>query len=326
MNSRPLIYPGGKKFAFTILDDTDDMTVESGRPIYQLLKDNGINITKTVWAFDTPRENQGPYFAGETLASSGYLEWVRELSGQGFEIAFHNATMGSSLRQDTIKALNFLEKEFGAPIRLHCNHGQNLENLHWGSQRYNSPLLKVVFDGLRRLQLAPEYEGRKSESPFYWSDVADKRLSYIRAFAFNELNCDQIVPGRPYLDKAKQREVKFFNTADAPDVNAFNTLVNKDSLDRLCREGGWCVLSTHLGKGFYRSGTMNAEFRRTIEYLGTLHGFCVPVSELLDYVGEQRGSGAISRLENIRMEYGHIVDRIVNRLKDYSSKRKLKKG
>lgn len=320
MNNRPLSYPGGAKFAFTILDDTDDMTVENGRPIYQLLKDNGINITKTVWAFDTPQDNQGPYSAGETLALPAYLEWVHELSAQGFEIAFHNATMGSSLRQDTIQALAFLEEEFGGSVRLHCNHGQNLENLHWGPQRYHSFFIQKILDGLRRLRSAREYEGRNPASPYYWSDVADQKLSYIRAFAFNAINCDRIVPGRPYIDKAKQREVKFFNTADAPDVNAFNALVNKDSLDRLCREGGWCVLSTHLGKGFYRGGAMNAEFEKTIEYLGTLPGLFIPVSDLLDYVGDQRGCNEVSKAENIKMEYWHIIDRIINRLMGSTTK------
>jgi hypothetical protein len=322
MDSCPLSYPGGAKFAFTILDDTDDMTAENGQPIYQLLNKNGIKITKTVWAFDTLPENQGPYFAGETLTSPVYLEWIHDISNQGFEIAFHNAAMGSSLRQDTIKALDFLEEEFGAPIRLHCNHGQNLENLHWGPQRYSSHLLRGLLDGLRWLQSVPKYEGNKSISPYYWSDIADQRLSYIRAFTFYKLNCSQIAPGRPYINRTKQREVKFFNTADAPDVNAFNALVNKDSLDRLCREGGWCVLSTHLGKGFCRRGTVNAEFKETIEYLGTLPGYFVPVSKLLDYVGEQRGRKPMSRLENIRMEYGHIIDRIECRLRDFSSKRK----
>ena len=85
------IYPSNAEFAFTILDDTDDTTVNNGRPVYDLLSELGLRTTKTVWAFDTPEENRGPYFAGETLSSPRYLEWVHQLADKGFEIAFHNA-------------------------------------------------------------------------------------------------------------------------------------------------------------------------------------------------------------------------------------------
>ena len=115
-----LAYPSGAEFAFTILDDTDDTTVANGRPVYDFLYDLGLRTTKTVWAFDTTPENRGPYFAGETLSSPEYLEWVHELAANDFEIAFHNATMGSSLRKDTIRAFDLIKNEFGqaGPVTL----------------------------------------------------------------------------------------------------------------------------------------------------------------------------------------------------------------
>src|SRR6202040_3687090 len=42
-------FPGGKRFALTIIDDTDVATVENLKPIYDLLYESGMRTTKTVW-------------------------------------------------------------------------------------------------------------------------------------------------------------------------------------------------------------------------------------------------------------------------------------
>ena len=199
-----LIYPNGAEFAFTILDDTDDTTVENGRPVYDLLKEAGMRTTKTVWAFDSDAENREAYLAGETLKSPEYLKWVHELSSDGFEIAFHNASMGSSFREDTIKAFDFIEKEFGQALRMHCNHGQNRENLYWGADRYSSYLLNKIMHTLSKHYAFPIFEGHQPESPYYWSDVATERLSYMRAFSYRRLNGMQIIPGKPFKDPLKK--------------------------------------------------------------------------------------------------------------------------
>lgn len=305
-----LEYPSGAEFAFTILDDTDDTTVANGRAVYDLLRELGMRTTKTVWAFDTPPENRGPYFAAETLSSPKYLEWVRGLSRKGFEIAFHNATMGSSLRKDTIRALDLIEDEFRQSLLLHCNHGQNRENLHWGVDRYSSYFLKRVYRLLGKLYSYPVFEGDNPKSPYYWSDIADERLSYIRAFAFRRLNGAEIPPGRPFRDAEKQSGPLFFNTTDAPDIMAFNTLVNPESIDRLCKKNGWAIVSTHLGKGFYRENRLDHEFKKTMKYLATLPGWFVPVSQLLDLIKKQTGSCEVPGFERSWMEYSHVVDRI----------------
>ena len=311
---RKLEYPSGAEFAFTILDDTDDTTVANGRPVYDLLRELGMRTTKTVWAFDTPPENRGPFFAGETLSSPEYLEWVHELAASGFEIAFHNATMGSSVRQDTIRALDFIEDEFGSPVRMHCNHGQNRENLHWGIDRYSSYILKNSLNFLAKFREYPDFEGNKPESPYFWSDVADKRLSYIRAFAFRRLNGMQIPPGRPYRDPAKKMAPIFFNTADAPDIKSFNKLVNPASIDRLCKQNGWAIISTHLGKGFYWKNRLDPDFIKSMKYLSSLSGWFVPASQLLDFIQTNTGVKKLSSIERSWMEYSHVADRVKGKI------------
>lgn len=318
MKNTTLKYPSGAEFAFTILDDTDDTTVANGRPVYDLLRESGLRTTKTVWAFSTPHENRGPYFAGETLSSPEYLKWVHELSNDGFEIAFHNATMGSSIRQETIRALDLIEREFGQAVRLHCNHGQNRENLYWGIERYSSCILKECFHILGKFSSYPIFEGNKPESPYYWADIAAERLSYIRLFAFRHLNGMQIPPARPFQDAAKQLNPLFFNTSDAPNIKCFNKLVNRASIDKLRKDKGWAIISTHLGKGFYRNNKLNPEFEKSIEYLRSLPGWYVPASQLLDFIKAEKGVGTLSTVERSHMEYAHIVDRISDRI--FSSK------
>lgn len=309
-------YPSGAEFAFTILDDTDDTTVANGKPVYDLLYDLGLRTTKTVWAFDTTPDNRGPYFAGETLSSPEYLEWVHQLVANGFEIAFHNATMGSSLRIDTIRALDFIYKEFGQRIRLHCNHGQNRENLHWGVDRYNTYVIRKLLGLYTKFRPYPEFEGNNPDSPYYWADVAEKQLSYIRAFTYRQLNGAHNPPGRPYRDTTKQSNPVFFNTTEASDVLVFNKFINKASIDKLRSQNGWAIVSTHLGKGFYTGNSLDPEFKRSMEYLASLPGWFVPVSQLLDFISAKTGSEDPSPIERLRIETSHIIDKINGRIFD----------
>lgn len=309
-----LEYPDGAEFAFTILDDTDDTTLENGKPVYDLLREAGMRTTKTVWALDSEAEDRGAYLVGETLTSPEYMEWVRELARDGFEIAFHNASMGSSLREDTIHALDFIEKELGQAVRLHCNHGQNRENIYWGAARYSSYILNRIMQVLSRRNTSQTFEGQHPGSPYYWSDVAAERISYMRAFTYRKLNGMNIVPGRPYLESRKSQTPLLFNTSDAPHVEAFNKLVNPKTLDKLRKQGGWTIVSTHFGKGFYRNNTLNAQFKSTIQYLAEQPGWYVPVSQLLDHIKMKQGNGQIGNIDRFIMEYSHIADRIIRRI------------
>lgn len=309
-----LRYPDGATFAFTILDDTDDATVDNVGPVYALLRDLGMRTTKTVWALDTPRDRQGPYFAGETLQNEAYRTWARQLAADGFEIAFHNASMGSTRRERTIMALELLEREFGEAPTLHCNHGQNLENLYWGPDRYGLAPIRVLYSAYCAVQGEPRMQGHDPDSEFYWGDVARERLRYVRAFAFARLNCAEIPPGRPYRDPKKPLVPRWFNTADAPNVHSFNRLVTRRSIDALASSGGWSIVSTHLGKGFCRGGRIDPGVRDTLEYIAELPGWFVPASRLIDHLWTSLGPMDLDAMGRIRLEVGHLVDRARFRL------------
>ena len=161
-------------------------------------------------------------------------------------------------------------------------------------------------------------DGMAGENILDWSDVADERLSYIRAFTFRRLNGAKTPPGRPYLDSIKQKNTLFFNTTDAPDILAFNKLVNPYSIDKLRKQNGWAIVTTHLGKGFYWNNRLDPEFKENMEYLASLPGWFVPASQLLDHLKKELGGSEMSAMERFWMEYSHAIDRIKGRLFDSS--------
>ncbi len=59
-------FPGGARFAFTIIDDTDVATVDNVRPIYRLLEALGMRTTKTVWPVRC-EEGSRNFFLSETM-------------------------------------------------------------------------------------------------------------------------------------------------------------------------------------------------------------------------------------------------------------------
>src|SRR6266853_1400204 len=109
-----LSFPGGARFAFTVIDDTDVATVENVRPIYRLLESLGMRTTKTVWPVRC-EEGSRNFSLSETLDDAHYRDFVVDLHARGFEIAFHGATMETSPRDRTARALQRFQALFGAP-------------------------------------------------------------------------------------------------------------------------------------------------------------------------------------------------------------------
>jgi hypothetical protein len=320
------MYPAGREFAFTLLDDTDDMSLSKGRPVYALLQQHGLRTTKTVWARSVPPAERGIYHAGETLQDPGQLEWIRALEQAGFEIAFHNAAMASSTRAQTMAALAALDASLARPVRLHCNHGQNQENLYWGHRRYRSgpvALLAWLAAGRRGRQV---FQGEQPGSPFYWADIAEQRMHYLRNLSFSRLGGRSIPPGRPYREPRKLQRPVFFNTADAPDAEAFCRLVTPAAIEQLRRTGGWAIVSTHLGKGFHTPRGIHPGFRRIIEHLGQQPGWYVPVSTLLDHLCQQQGSAPLGRWQRLAMELAHGWDRLVTGRRAAAARRLARAG
>jgi hypothetical protein len=303
--------PPGKRFAFSVLDDTDDSTLDNVQPVYALLREYGLRTTKTVWPLDC-REGSRNFFAAETLQNKAYLAFVRELAEVGFEVAFHGATMESSPRERTLEGLEFLRGEFGQYPKLFCNHGQNRENLYWGPKRFQTAPLRLLSRALMHRD-GDSYEGDVEGSRFFWGDICRGVITYVRNFTFDRLNMLDVDRGMPYHLPGAPFVRYWFSTTDAPNVTAFNRVLSRARVDALEAAGGVCIVSTHFGKGFVKNGRVDPVTADLLRYLAGKAGWFVPVSELLDRLCAAGRGRALTRRQTLRLELSFLADRIRQR-------------
>jgi hypothetical protein len=316
--SDPIVFPGGRRFAFSILDDTDVATVENVGPVYRLLDALGMRTTKTVWPLPCP-EGSRDFAGSQTLDDAEYREFILWLHGRGFEVTWHGATMEASERARTEEGLERFRAVLGAYPRIHANHAYNRENLYWGPARVDQPLLKAV---IQRALPTPEgyYAGHVQGSPYWWGDLAQRHVEYARNLTFDEVNLARINPSMPYRDPARPLVRWWFSCSDAEDRDEFAELLRPDRQERLDREGGWCIVATHLGKGFSAGGEVDRLVRRRLEALAARDGWFVPVGELLDFLRARRTAETLPPDEWDRMQWRWARD-IVRRKMRQSRRR-----
>ncbi len=121
-----------------------------------------------------------------------------------------------------------------------------------------------------------------------WGDLAGQ-ITYIRNLTFSGINLLRINPSLPYRDPRRPLIPWWFSASDAEDADAFNELISPTAQKALEREGGVCIVATHLGKGFTEAGRVNPETARLLRLLAARPGWFVPVGELLDWLRERRG-------------------------------------
>lgn len=305
--------PGGAPFAFTILDDTDDSTLENARPVYERLHALGFRTTKTVWPLECP-EGSRHFFAADTLERPEYLEWVRGLIDQGFELGLHGATMESSRRVRTEQGLREIEGHFGFVPQVYANHGFNRENVYWGLDRFQTGWIKGV---VRRLRLYGDAssEGQDPDSPYFWGDLCQRHVEYVRGFTFAGMDVRRFDPLTPYELESTPFVRYWFSTADAPDATAFKRRVTRRALDRLAGTGGVCILSTHLGKGFASNGRLDPEVDAVLTEIADRGAWRAPVSDVLDHLRRARKpQPPLSPRQTRRLEFQYLRDRVEERI------------
>ena len=306
-----MIFPHNKKFAFTILDDTDDSTLENVKPVYDCLNSAGLLTTKTIWATDCP-EGSRLFFAADTLQRKEYLAFVHQLAGKGFEIAFHGATMESSRRNRTVAALQFVKGEFGEYPKLFCSHGYNRENLYWGRSRFQTRLIRSLV-GILLKESRDFYAGHVPSSEYFWGDLSRKHVRYVRNFTFSSLNMLDVNPDMPYRHSSTPYVNHWFSTADAPNASDFIRLLTDERLDALEKAGGACIVSTHFGKGFAKHGVVDPRVVRILERLKQRPGWYVPTSELLDYLVNTQGKGqTLGTWPTLKLEMRYLFDKLLS--------------
>lgn len=298
-----LDFPGGKRFAFTILDDTDVATVENTQPLYRLLEQLGMRATKTVWPVGCP-EGSKDFLSSQTMEDPEYLAYVLDLQRRGFEITWHCATMESSSRERTVAAIERFRSLLGSYPRIHANHATNRENIYWGTQRVDEPLLRFLL----RVARVPISLGHVEGSPYWWGDLCQQYISYCRNLTFNSLNLAAINPSMPYHDPQRPLVRRWFSASDAEDVHAFNELLCSKQQERLERESGFSIVATHFGKEFVRNSRVHRQTESRLQELAHRPGWFPTVGELLDWLLERRGGDGLPRQEWRYMQWRWAFD------------------
>lgn len=294
-----LAFPDGRRFAFTVIDDTDVATVQNVAPVYALLERLGMRATKTIWTMPCA-EGSRNFSSSQTLEDAEYRAFVVDLQRRGFEIASHGATMESSTRERTAAGLERFRTVLGAYPRVHANHAMNGENLYWGAARVDAPPLRRL---LRSMVGTSYYQGDVEGSPYWWGDLCERHMTYVRNLTFAEINLLRVNPTMPYRDPSRPLVPWWFSATDAEDAEAFCQLISPARQERLERENGLCIVATHFGKGFVRDGRMVETFQERLEMLARRPGWFPTVGELLDWLRGQQRDEVLSPAEWRRMQW-----------------------
>lgn len=301
-----IVWPEGKDFAFTVFDDTDAATLENVGAVYELLADLGFRTTKSAWIVDGD-PNKGTH-AGRTCDDPPYLDWLRGLQQENFEIGWHGATWHGLRRGEVIAALERFAHLFGHDPRVGANHSEG-EGIYWGSARL-SGVHAVLYDVMTARSNRGKYRGHIPGDEFFWGDVCRQRIKYLRNFVFQDVNTLRACPFMPYHDPTRPYVNHWFASSDGKDVARFTRRVSEANQDRLEAEGGACIMYTHFANGFVENGRLDSEFVRLLTRLAAKNGWFVPVSTLLDHLLQPDGHREITRRQRAWLERKWLLEKV----------------
>jgi hypothetical protein len=247
---------------------------------------------------------------GATCQDSAYLRWTLDLQKRGFEIALHNVTYHTSTRLETMRGLDVFSELFAHDPYSLANHTGCNEGMYWGNARL-SGLQKVIYNTLR-LSRQNVHQGHVETSPLFWGDLCRQKIKYVRNFSFGEINTLKACPVMPYHDPDRPYVNYWFAVSEGARVAAFNSMLSEVNQDRLEREGGACIMYTHLACGFVEGGRLNQRFQSVMERMSQMNGWFVPVHTLLDYLLATRGHHSISPAERNQLERKWLMHKIIN--------------
>jgi len=296
-----LPYPDGKTFAFTIIDDTDESTLETARLIYDCLFSLGLKTTKTVWVTPPSSPTHKPCDSGDTLERADYAEYINLLKQRGFEIALHNVSSTSNTRAAISAGLAAFIQIVGDSPKINVHHEKNAENIYFefaqSGRHLPRPFRTTLFNRVHKILGRDEQQtyvlehgcsGENPKSEYFWGDLCKANIRYVRTNVFlRDLNTLKCSPAMPYALTETPYVNYWFDSSDGQDVHQFNRILSDKNIDSLRREQGCCVLYTHFGKGFVEVREGAVEFNSTARQrlraiAGHPEGWYAPVSEILD--------------------------------------------
>jgi hypothetical protein len=295
MINQTVKWPDGKSFAFTIFDDTDSATLAKIGDVYSFLADRGFRTTKSVWPV---RGTGRPLCEGTTCEDDDYVEWLRNLQRNGFEVGYHLNTFHSSLRQQIEAGLTRFKDLFDHYPMSMANHVGCLDSMYWGKYRLTG-LHQYIYSLLTLFKHTRISYGHLP-GDYFWGDLCQARIRYVRNFVFQDINTLKACPFMPYRDPDRPYVNYWFASSQGHVARTFNQCISEESQDRLEQEGGACIMYTHLARGFLSANRLDSRFRHLMERLSKKNGWFVPVSTLLDYLLEQRGGTAHASLKQLK--------------------------
>jgi hypothetical protein len=300
-------WPDGKAFAFSVFDDPDAQTVAAGRLVYDFLRDNGFRTTKGVWPIwgTSPRSDNGG-----SCDDADYREWALELQASGFEIGYHNATQYTSHREQTRKGLDAFARIFGHNPRAMSNHYNSAEAIYWGENRL-SGARRTVYNALTRGRMR-DFGGHVDGHPHFWGDLCRERVTYVRNFAYREINTLKACPWMPYHDPDRPYVNLWYASSEGADVEKYLATLSEANLDRLAEEGGACIMYTHFATHVDARGNLDPRFKRIMTRLSKMSGWFAPVSTILDHLAARRTTQAITDAQRAQLEWRWLRGKVLN--------------
>ena len=300
-------FPDNKKFAFTIFDDTDLSVTGNYELVYDFLADLGFKTTKSVWPL---AGKQTAIIEGATLETdTKYVLYHKKLQKLGFEIGYHCSSYASNERKEIARGLEVFKKNFGHYPFTMSNHADSKEAIYWGPKRV-SGMNRLIYNLATKFKQKNNFFGEDPESKYFWGDLCQKHIKYVRNFITDDMNTLKVYPAMPYFDSTKPLVPFWYASSEGPEVHSFNKTISEDAQDRLEAEGGACIMYTHFACGFIENGKIHPRFKVLMERLAAKNGWYVPVGSLLDHLANNKTEHQISAVNRSIMEAKWILHKI----------------
>jgi hypothetical protein len=302
-----IIWPEGKRFAFSVFDDTDGTTLQNGPPVYDLLTDLGFRTTKSVWPIQGGIHS--PAVGGTTCEDPAYVDWVTELQSRGFEIGLHNITSATASREEWLTGMERFRELFGGYPVTHANHTGCRDSIYWGEDRL-SGAHRHFYNFLTKYKNRG-FQGHRPSAAGFWGDLCQNHVRYVRNFVYGDINTLKQCPYMPYHDPQRPYVNNWFASSEGPSVRSFTAMLSEANQERLEAESGACIMYTHFSSGFYKNGRLDPRFVELMQRLSSRPGWFVPVSTLLDHLASHRErSNVITPSERRRLERRWLAHKI----------------
>jgi len=301
-------WPQGRSFAFTIFDDTDLSVPGNFERVYDCLGELGFRTTKSVWPL-TSKGQLARDVEGSSCDDPAYLRYVLQLQANGFEIGYHNSSHTGFTREGVVRALDRFRELFGHDPYTMTNHQQNPEAMYWGAARLSQPLSTVY--RMAQRGVGTRAAGQDPSSPYFWGDICQQRIKYVRGFVFPEVNTLAACPAMPYHDPQRPYVRAWFASTYGSWWSDFRVALSPQRQDELEESGGACIIYAHVGAQFQDTdGSLRPEFKQLMSRLSRLNGWFVPVHEMLDYMVKEKGLAKLSWTQRQAQEwrwFGHKI-------------------